>query len=78
MITNNRQTEEITALYERLSRDDDIIGESNSIINQKAMLEKYAKENGFSNLVHYTDDGYSGGNVGKSSLRILRKARSER
>lgn len=71
MITNNRQTEEITALYERLSRDDDIIGESNSIVNQKAMLEKYAKENGFSNLVHYTDDGYSGGNFERPSWKKL-------
>ena len=44
-----------TALYERLSRDDELAGESNSIINQKRMLEKYAKEQGFSNLVHYTE-----------------------
>lgn len=60
----NRQTEEnkITALYERLSKDDDLLGESNSIINQKAMLENYAKQNGFANFRHYTDDGYSGGN----------------
>ena len=59
-----RQTEEnkITALYERLSKDDDLLGESNSIINQKAMLENYAKQNGFKNIRHYTDDGYSGGN----------------
>lgn len=45
----------ITALYERLSRDDELAGESNSIVNQKKMLEKYAKEQGFSNLVHYTE-----------------------
>ena len=59
-----RQTEEnkITALYERLSKDDDLLGESNSIINQKAMLENNAKQNGFKNIRHYTDDGYSGGN----------------
>ena len=59
-----RQTEEnkITALYERLSKDDDLLGESNSIINPKAMLENYAKQNGFKNIRHYTDDGYSGGN----------------
>ena len=57
---NNRQTEEkITALYERLSRDDGVLEESNSITNQKALLEKYASENGFSNIAHYTDDGYS-------------------
>ena len=47
----NRQTEEkVTALYERLSKDDGILEESNSIVNQKAMLEKYAKGNGFSNI----------------------------
>ena len=61
---NNRQTEngKITALYERLSQDDGLSGESNSIVNQKAMLEKYAKQNGFLNPVHYSDDGWSGGN----------------
>ena len=53
-----RQTEEnkITALYERLSNDDRLLGESNSIVNQKAMLENYAKQNGFKNIRHYTDD----------------------
>lgn len=51
----------ITALYERLSRDDDKFGDSTSIINQKKMLEAYARENGYSNIRHYTDDGYSGG-----------------
>ena len=48
---NNR----ITALYERLSRDDELNGDSNSIVNQKTMLENYAKEQGFTNLDHYTD-----------------------
>ena len=42
----------ITALYERLSRDDELNGESNSIVNQKKMLEKYALEQGFTNLRH--------------------------
>ena len=46
---NNR----ITALYERLSRDDELNGDSNSIVNQKKMLEKYAKEQGFTNLAQY-------------------------
>ena len=46
----------ITALYERLSRDDDGDGDSNSIVHQKQMLETYAKEHGFINLHHYTDD----------------------
>ena len=50
----------ITALYERLSRDDDNAGESNSIVHQKQMLEDYAMKHGFTNLVHFTDDGWSG------------------
>ena len=50
----------ITALYERLSRDDDNAGESNSIVHQKQMLEDYAIKHGFTNLVHFTDDGWSG------------------
>ena len=49
-----------TALYERLSRDDEMQGESNFIINQKQLLESYAKRNGFVNIYHYTDDGVSG------------------
>ena len=58
-----KQTEEkITALYERLSRDDDLMGESNSILNQKAYLENYAAQHGYTNIAHYTDDGWSGGN----------------
>ena len=52
--------EKITALYERLSRDDDQQGESNSISNQKKLLEEYADRQGFSNIVHFTDDGISG------------------
>ena len=53
-------TRMITALYERLSRDDDVEGESNSIQNQKKLLEEYAKQHGFPNPVHFTDDGISG------------------
>ena len=57
-----RQTEEkITALYERLSCDDDLAGDSNSITNQKRYLQDYADSHGFANCVHYTDDGWSGG-----------------
>ena len=52
----------ITALYERLSRDDDLTGDSNSILNQKAYLENYAAQRGYTNIAHYTDDGWSGGN----------------
>ncbi|MDL2254255.1 recombinase family protein [Ruminococcaceae bacterium OttesenSCG-928-I18] len=54
------QNEKITALYERLSRDDDLSGESNSIKNQKSILEDYAKQNGFINVRHFWDDGVSG------------------
>lgn len=50
----------ITALYERLSRDDELQGESNSITNQKHFLEDYARKNGFVNIRHFTDDGVSG------------------
>ena len=67
-----RQTEEkITALYERLSRDDDVAGDSNSILNQKRYLESYAKQRGYTNLVHYTDDGWSGGNFERPGWKRL-------
>ena len=45
----------ITALYERLSRDDDLVGESNSITNQKKYLEDYARKNGFTAIRHFTE-----------------------
>ena len=61
----------ITALYERLSRDDDLTGDSNSIINQKKMLEDYAKANGFTNCVHFTDDGWSGGSFDHPSWKRM-------
>lgn len=61
----------ITALYERLSRDDDQQGESNSIVNQKAYLNSYAADHGFSNCRHYTDDGYSGGNFERPGWKQL-------
>ena len=48
----------ITALYPRLSHEDELQGESNSISNQKRILETFAKQNGFTNLRWYTDDGY--------------------
>lgn len=65
------EPEKITALYERLSRDDEQIGDSNSIVNQKAMLESYAAQHGFSNIVHYTDDGWSGANFERPSWKQL-------
>ena len=55
-----RRNEKITALYERLSRDDDLQGESNSISNQKKLLEDYAAQHDFPNPTHFTDDRISG------------------
>lgn len=61
----------ITALYERLSRDDDLQGESNSILNQKSYLEAYAQKNGFTNVRHFTDDGYSGVNFNRPGFQSM-------
>lgn len=67
-----RATEgKITALYERLSRDDDLQGESNSILNQKSYLETYAKQHGFSNIRHFSDDGYTGTNFNRPGFKAL-------
>ena len=51
------RNEKITPLYERLSRDDELQGESNSISHQKQMLEDFARRNGLPNPTHFTDDG---------------------
>ena len=67
------KTPRITALYERLSRDDDLAGESNSITNQKKYLEDYAKKNGFKNIRHFTDDGFSGVNFNRPGFQSLIK-----
>ena len=66
-----RQSDKITALYCRLSRDDELSGDSNSIVNQKAILSKYAKENHFSNTLFFVDDGYSGTNFNRPSWSEL-------
>ena len=59
--SNNKKSRDVTAfLYERLSRDDNLEGESYSIGNQKKLLAKVAKEKGYTNLVHFLDDGISG------------------
>ncbi|MCI6402350.1 MAG: recombinase family protein [Candidatus Fimivicinus sp.] len=59
--SNNKKSRHVTAfLYERLSRDDNLEGESYSIGNQKKLLTKVAKEKGYTNLVHFLDDGISG------------------
>lgn len=60
MTANTYMPEQITALYARLSQDDALDGDSNSIVNQKALLSKYAADNGFSNPVFFIDDGVSG------------------
>ena len=69
--TTDKSKNRITALYERLSRDDELAGDSNSIVNQKKMLEDYAKSNGYTDLVHFTDDGYSGGNFDRPGWKEM-------
>ena len=67
-----KQTEgKITALYERLSRDDDQAGDSNSIVNQKKYLESYAQQRGYTNCQQDTDDGWSGGNFERPAWKRL-------
>ena len=61
----------ITALYPRLSHEDELQGESNSISNQKRILEAYAKQNGFTNLKWYTDDGFSGANFQRPGFQSM-------
>ena len=61
----------ITALYCRLSRDDGAEGDSNSVANQKRMLTKYAKENGFGNTRFYVDDGYTGTNFNRPGFQQM-------
>ena len=66
------QTEDkITALYERLSRDDDQIGDSNSIVNQKKYLEGYCAQQGYTNFAHDTDDGFAGGTFERPAWKKL-------
>ena len=64
----NQQPEKITALYCRLSQDDALDGESNSITNQKTLLSKYAAEHGFRNIQFFVDDGYSGVRFAKAAF----------
>lgn len=71
---NNNNQDKITALYCRLSRDDEQEGDSNSIVHQKEILSKYAKEHGFRNLETFVDDGYSGTNFNRPDFqRLMRK-----
>ena len=59
------------ALYCRLSRDDDQVGDSNSIVHQKEILAKYAKEHGFTNIEFYVDDGFSGTNFNRPDFQRM-------
>ena len=73
---NNRQptiakNDKITALYCRLSRDDELQGDSNSILNQKAILQKFADDNGLGNTMFFVDDGYSGTNFDRPDWQRL-------
>lgn len=61
----------VTALYARLSKDDDLVGDSNSIIHQKEILAKYAKEHGFANCEFYVDDGFSGTNFNRPDFQRM-------
>ena len=61
----------ITALYCRLSRDDDLQGDSNSIKNQKAILKKFADDNGFGNIRFFVDDGWSGTNFDRPDFQRM-------
>ena len=61
------RNEKITPLYERLSRDDELQGESNSISNQKQMLEDFARRNGLPNPMHFTDEAVI---IGLKTLRL--------
>ena len=62
-----KQSDRITALYCRLSRDDDQQGDSNSIVNQRAFLTKFAKEKGFRNLEYFVDEAVI---IGLKTLRL--------
>ena len=70
-LSTEAEEEGLTALYERLSQEDKLDGESNSIANQKRILETYAKQNGFTNLCWYTDDGYSGANFQRPGFQAM-------
>lgn len=73
-IKNNKRYNyggDVTALYARLSKDDDLVGDSNSIVHQKEILAKYAKEHGFTNIEFYVDDGFSGTNFNRPDFQRM-------
>ena len=67
----NSATNVRAALYLRLSRDDDLAGNSSSILTQRQMLQRYAKDNNFSVVDEYVDDGYSGTNFNRPSFQRM-------
>ena len=71
MTANTYKPGQITALYAHLSQEDTLEGDSNSIVNQKRYLEGYAADRGYGNIVHYTDDGWSGGNFDRPAWKKL-------
>ena len=68
-----RDFDRVTALYERLSKDDEQQGESNSILNQKRFLEDFARKSGMKNIKHFTDDGYTGRNFDRPAFQRMLK-----
>ena len=68
---SNQNEKKITALYCRLSQEDENKGDSDSIINQKSILTKYAKDNGFENIEVFVDDGYSGVSFNRPDFQRL-------
>ena len=79
MKSNNKIKNETAFLYERLSRDDDIIGESYSIANQKKLLTKVAKEKGYTKLIHFCDDGISGITMNRPGIQdMLKQLKNEK
>ena len=70
-MNNTNSNQQLTALYCRLSQEDEQKGESNSIINQKMILEKYADDRGFKNCKFYVDDGYSGSDFNRPAFKSM-------
>ena len=70
-LVRQSQQGKITALYCRLSRDDELQGDSNSIKNQKTILQKYAEDNGFGNIQFFVDDGWSGTNFDRPDFQRM-------
>jgi len=68
---NECKSQKITALYERLSHDDELRGGNNSITIQKSLLEEYAQKNNFDNIRHFTDEGVSGTTFDRAGFNAM-------